>query len=1106
MPLTTINASKGLEVSYRPLLLYTFSWPDGSALRVASIGLNGSEGGVQYGGEDYLGRVIDQDLGALQGFSAQGLDILPQVQVRLADPDKLIYSNYHGPKGFRGATLTVRFVLYDVAARIFSSDSKVRFIGLCDAATADFDSLSVTATNRLTLSRRQIPRAAVSRRCPHTNPTTPAQRAQADNRDSIFFGCGETNNAATPCQYTKATCTRPLRFAGSEWDSPPGTKSRDYINGWTNIENNPLRGRIGRPIPLVYGTAWVSGIPVSESGDGNSTRGEVILGWGRMESIITVVVNDVQLPAANSIDGAVYRVEDPLLRYNVITRGNRDGARNLDAPWNGNGDPWGSICVIEWVVPRRAQDSSGEPNVKALVRGRSVMVYSAPGVFTETWTDNPVWILMDLMVEAGWTYAGFDLQTWIDAAAVAAAPINYIDQDGNNSQHARWRCSLVVDRRTAAADVIRRVRVGAGMDIIEHNGLLQIFPRGTLASQQPAAVSGSNYDTPTASFGLAGGAQNGFFAYHFNRVREVNGRSTLREITPPSNQQPNRVLVPFVNDARDYVQDVVTMVDSSSLALAGEVAEQFDGDGVAGFDQAKRIARRRIAEANYGNSRNDPGGTQAWQFEHGMETVGLRPGQICLLSDDHNGLDEVPVRITAIKPTADYRTSVIAVTRHRDQWYLDSYGQDGDPRGHENPRDRLARPSYPWRAGAEAPTADDPMYAASDKTFRLRESHEDARDGTSLCRLVAEGAWPVNVFSDVRPPVVARQGSTTAVGGTIPGGGVVYYHEVFGKDADGKLTAPSVVCETAVIAGGSTHTVTIPVSSWPAGIVGYEVYSGTSPHSKTRQVVSAGTPATITLASYQVNDIGCPDTEFDKLSPRVRIVEHAGVWGAALTGVGAGTMTIEGAGWTAGEWAGRDVSLLGKAPGGAQLLVRNYRITANTADTLTTPQSTADLSPGDVVTMRAQATNHGADWVEDFNFRSTFAPDGLTPNAERGKILIFIAGTAAGDQYRIKGNTDTRITIEGPWLRSPDATSRFIIVSPDWVVTQETDTLSNGDPGAQILQAVDIANYARRTVLIAVYTLDGGGNPSFDAITQFREIYVFGAEGSLGQESEVAYL
>jgi hypothetical protein len=1106
MPVSTIDASKDSEKAYQPLLLVTIVALSGQVLRLCTQGLGGAESGFPYGGQTYLGRIAEQDLGALQGHHEGGIDVMSRVSIRVIDPDKVIYL-LHQAHGFRGATMQITFLLYDAATGAFSSDSIVPFEGIVEQPGFEAEYAQFTATSSLNLQRVSLPRTPQQRRCPWINPTTLAERAEASSPESLFFYCGETRDltAAPPCDYTRATCTQPARRGGLEYDVPTTGRARNYLSGqWLDFTNNPNAQRWGQPVPLVYGTAWVDG-KTSVIGEGNSTRGEAILCEGEVDAILRVVVNGSELPPANDITGALnYIVRDPLMRYNVINRGGRDGAPNADSPWNGTGDPYGSMCAILWVLYSKYADPAQVPSVQALVRGARLRVYTGTGVgdFTREYSENPVWVLVDLLVRAGVALARLDLQTFIDAAAFASAPVSYTDQYGNVATHARYACSLVVSQRQSAADLIRRVRLGCGARLVQNpaTGKIQIFMDSTLATQQPAPVPGSNYNVASASLSVGGAAANGYFAYDFTRVLRMGGKSTLKE-SGASQDPPNAVQLDFTNSERDYASDAARLTDAPAVkAAVRRIDANFDAGGINTLDQAKRIGRRQLSEVNRANSRGDAGGSDYYTFLHTMGTVRLRPGHICRLSDSQSGLSNVPIRVLQLRPARNWETAEIYAQRHVDAFYLDSFGQDSDPLAAPNPRNRLERPAYPWCPRKVQPIAGDSLTASSEWTFNLAEDRETAADGTSIAKLIITGALPVNQFAaGIGSPIVARQGTVTG-GGSVAGGGWVYYAAACAVDADGLLSAPSSLCQTVIAAAGSTHAIAMTVADWPAGTVGWVAYIGNSPGRLTRHSAGAGTPASIVFGSYPEWDRGLPDVEFDRIRFRVKRIAHSGVWGAQVTGVGAGTLIVAGAGWVANQWVNRDVTLLAHVNGVGDLQVYSARVTASTADTLTVAPSPAGVvAVGDVVVMRATATGVGAGWVEDGLWINSLAPAGLAVNADQGKLLRIIAGTGRGDVYRIASNTSNRITIEGDWLpdRVPDATTRHIVEDAEWVVRQDSDAIVNSRPDAELSFNVEATNYSRSALLVQAVTLDGGGLESVEALSPTREIYLWGGAGEI---------
>ncbi len=1139
MALTDIASAKDAQQSFQPLLLAVFTFHDGTVFRASTHPLSSSEGGYQYGGQNYAGRIISQEISAVQGYDSTGIDLIPRAAVTLADADKALKVNYEDVYGFAGAQLDLTFLFWDADSSTFSSDSIVKFRGICDPAASDAETMTVGAVNKLNLQRRTLPPVPLQRRCPWIFPRTVEQRQDgADNEGSTHYECGYSPDATggnargnfetgstpfTACNYTKADCeARGMfkidgssrvtgRFGGIQWDTPPGSLSREYTSGkFVEAKTNPVDEKYGNPVPMVYGIAWVDAVPTNVLGDGNSTRGEAIVCMGEVESIIHVVVDGIELQAANDITGGTnYSVRDALLRYNIVNRGDRDGAPNLDKPYDGNGDPYGSMCTILWVVPRRVNESATAPRIRVLVQGPKLRVYSDTETYSKIYTSNPAWVLMDLLTWSGLAYDDLDIQTFIDAAAICAEAIEYTDQFGAVSTHARYSCSLVLRQRRSAADVIRAVRQGFGGILVPNSatGKLQLFVEGTLASQQPSAVTGSNYNDPVESVALDGTAADGYVAYDFTKF--LGGRtSSLKIQTPPLASAPNRVQFGFANSERDWSGDSVSVPDTEAITRSGqEVNEQYDAEGIDTLDQAKRIAGRRLARNLRGNPRSDSGGTEIYTWLDSFRAVQCRVGHIIRLSDEHYGVDNVLARIIQMRPSTNFETVQVTAQRHNDAWYRDDYGQNEDSEASQQFRNRLSRPSYPWGPARVAAGADDPIFDVTDFTFSIQEAHEEAADGTVITRLYVAGYWPVNLFTKIPPPTVGRQGTTASSGGDFVGYGRSYYISLCALDEFGAVSAPSTLCRVVVTNASSTNTITIPILGWPDGAVGYIAYVGDSPNLLTEHASDAGaTPDTITINSFLVRGKGIPDPEFDRMRIKVKRIAHSGCFGQPVDSVVSGGIVIDEAGWTADQWDGYDVSILGIAAGG-ELPILNFRCIGNTADTLSlTPDPDGVVAAGDAIIMRSKPTvgsDGTGNYIEDANWENTLenSGGGLGVGEEAGRLVRFIAGPGKGQVYRATSNTSTRIYIEGDWRGdTPDSTSRYIVEEPDWQVNLPGDSLNNADLDAILSMSVEVSNYLKKTLLVACFTQDGGANESFDSLTPMREIYVFGGPSVLGAE------
>lgn len=1042
MPVGTIHSAKELSQAYQPLLLATFTFTDGTVLRLSTHGLRALDGGFPYG-QDYLPRILNQDIAAVQALSDGGIDITPTVTLSLNDGDGFLWTNYESTKGFRGARLSLTFVFWNVDANDFSSDSITKFLGICSAAQAEETTLSVTATSLLSLQQASLPVIRVQKRCPWIFPRTAAERqAAADNEDSWFWECGYSPDAAggnargtlnagspyTTCNYTREACiARGMytqdsaaritgRFGGVQWDPPNSWRGRNYTSGKKDETglNSPNEAKYNDPIPLVYGQAWVEPVIANVVGDANSTRMESILCYGEVESVDRVVVNDTEIP----LEGP-----DKLFTWRLVNRGDRDGAPNPDAGYDGLGDPYGSLATIEIVVPRQLADSQSIPRVRALVKGPRIRVYSNPTTFTRAFTSNPAWILLDVLIWSGRNYSDVDLQSFVDAAAYCDQAINYKNQSGQTVSHARYQASLVLRQRQSAAEVVRGLRNLMKAVLVPNSdagGKIRLVCKRAIAGQQPAPVAGSNDNTPVNS---------GYVAYRFDETNATiirrNGKSTLRIPQRPNTELPNRVSASYQDTHNNFALDSLTVVDPDALLRnAGqEVAGSFPVEGLNNFDQARRVIATWFAEQLRGNPRGDAGGTLVFEFETTFKAVHLAIGQICLLNLPSRGIANQLVRLQRIQPTTNFETVRITATWHEDAWYADTFGQEDQPRYSGNRRNTLPRPPFPLQGQTGAPPAvanPDPLYGR-ERFFGMAATKDVEGDRFNF-RLRA--VTPCNTFpSDIRPPFVPNEGSTAPTGGSLPGNSTIWIW-LCALNAAGEITAPSVATRIAIPAGTGTNTATVSGIDWDAATTQHAVFAGTDPYRPWYQGTFSGTPASVTLTALDLSlaTRPMPDPEFHLLQLRAKRVRNAGVWAAEISAVTATTIQIANAYWTTNQWAGYDCSVIGGDTGFDICPMYNFRVASNTSDTLTIDTSfgpaptVMSFGSGErwLLVMRTKPTAVTADTITEPNFDNSFAVDqadlpvGGATNASPIAITCTGHGFTTGTRVRIDyvaGNT-----------------------------------------------------------------------------------------------------
>ena len=1150
--LSTINVAKEQAATYQPLLLVEILFGDGTYLRLSTHPLNTTEGGPQYGGHDYLGRISQQDIAQFQSLSETGVDLVPSVTLTLADPDGYLYANYEraSGKGFKGATLTARLVMFDPVNATFSSDSRVPFSGICEKPALDARYLTLRAVSKLQLMKALLPCVSIQKRCPWINPTTTAQRAGADSADSAFYECGETRDTTTapPCSNTRETCTRPNRFGGVTYIPPTGSMHvREYTTGnWADVKANANEAKYGDYFPMLYGTAWIEPPVLNVIPDGNYTRGEFVVCVGRAE-VLRVVVNDVELSPANGPDGGSYSYSNRDFRYNWINAGTRDGAPNPDVPYSGQGDPYGSLTALMFVVPRTVAAGDSVPRVRVLARRSSVAAYYsvasitvasnvatatlAAGVANREINDgktvtvsgnagvngsfaarNGVWgppgtFQFTTSGIANGTYAGgivaysantyelsnpawalADILTWtnfrdadIDATSLLAISAKLADRP----------VSLVLRQRQSAQEILRGLRQAFGIIIYcdPADGLLKFTLRETLADQQPAAISGSNYATAVSSKTYAGTTANGYVAYRFDAASILRNDlpTSLKELATASSDAPNRVSFSFADSDSTYAQSSVSVTDSDDTArmngqeIAGSL--QVQPLGISTYADAMRAARVGLAELLRGNERADTRGTRVFELQTSFRALHIKTGQLVMVNDTRMGLTNQLCRVLKVQPAQNYETTKLTLAWHSDDWYTSAYATSGAPDyGPTRKHDQLARAPFAWCPDEVAPPAGDALAAESDKTFDLWQEYVSNADGSQSVNLSVIGRTPVNVFSAVPPPAVPLQCSVSLTGGHIAGSGALWLC-LCSVDSDGKYSTPSAPIRADLLTG-STNAITVTGLVWDDDASGYALFSGRDPNRMCYQSGGATKPSSVSLTALLERSWGLPDCEFDHMAVRVSRVLVPGAWTNVVDSVTASAIKVTLDMWTVDEWAGRVVSVLGQQHGASQVLA-NFLVASNDTNTLTLASgapSPVDLNilPGDWLTLRCQATSATETTVTDWHLH-------MDTDEHAGSILRVIGGTGVGTAVRIDSNTLDTFTAKFPVQL--DTSSRFIIESPSTVASSVGESIDSADPAAPMWCQVAVSNEAGACFVVKASLVDGGGNES-EPIT--RELIVLG--------------
>lgn len=1088
IPLTTIAVAKEQKITYQPLLLVQIQMPNGGpVLRLSTENLAVTTGGHQYNGFDWIPRISNQEIGAISALSDNGIVQSPQIQLKLADADKFLWNEYETIYGFKGAQLTLLFVFWDPDTATFSTDSVIKFVGICDPpAESDPQYLTIVAVNKINLSNFYLPVAQISQQCIWTFPVDHAGRVRAaQNQDAAEFPCGYSPDVTdsdftggtaaargnlnggvpfTTCGYTWQDCIARMgnsalptsstslgtpvqieqdtmgrhtgTFGGIHYDPPDSWRGKAYTSGsLAEGVNQTNIAKFNDYYPQTWGISFIEPPVMNVVGDPNSTRMEVVLGLGPTYGgsgndpgpIQFVIVNDFSVPF-------IKNSSDLLLAWTWLNGGGKFGTCNRAAIYNGEGDPYGSMVALAISVPNIVAGSNSVPSIQVLGQGPFVRQWNStdPTDFTESFTPNFAWNIADILTNCGLQATDLDLQSFIDEASYCVGQVTYTDLLGDSVSHDRFDIGITVRRRRTAAEVLQNLLPAAKATLVpNNNGLLSLVIKKTLGDQQPSPVLGSNYNEPVDSADSLGNDKAGYFAYLFDEssiLRKGPGRdspSTFVIKQRSMRDTPNKVNCPFQDEDYSYAADSITVVDSEDVGRTGiTVSGGVKVEGVVNIDQAKRCIETQLAEQFRGNPRtginssNDTGGTWIAEFDTNFRAIYLMVGQIIGISFAAYNLVLQPFRITAVQADANCEKMHITAWWHDDDWYLDSYGQNPSPILSAKHLQNLQRPPFGWLPNQEAPLDSDPIYSPTDLNFAIAQLYSAAADSTVIASLQMTGHLPVNKFSGATGPAYAPTAEANPSGGTFAAGH--YYVAICAEGSDGLLASPSnPLAQADVVEGGS---ITIPNIYWLPNAIGYKVYAGTNPNQLSLQVdgAEAGTPDSITITAYNVAGEAMPDVMFDHITFFWKIVWHAGIWGASVTDVFTSTtLSWPGIGFTAHEYAGRVITIIGQVDSNANMPIWDFLVEDNDTETLTlgavnghTPDLVAlGVQAFDVVVMRAQGNISSANMIGDSKFVNEFqyfSPPLTVSDASGSPILLTLTAPhsyTTGEEVMVSGVT-----------------------------------------------------------------------------------------------------
>lgn len=444
------------------------------------------------------------------------------------------------------------------------------------------------------------------------------------------------------------------------------------------------------------------------------------------------------------------------------------------------------------------------------------------------------------------------------------------------------------------------------------------------------------------------------------------------------------------------------------------------------------------------------------------------------------------------------------------------YVQSNYPRGFVVPTS-----SWPWSPGYAAPLAGDALYnytsPATQASFGIQPTYGVDAQGHSNITLQVKGTPPINAldFNIAAPQFFATASST---GGSLQPGDYVVGVSAFDSGLASHSNTDYQSLAIVDVGGSGSGSIAITINPG-SGDDGFEIYIGQWNSTGVyvfhfNQTIAPGvTSATIT--SIDLSKHGGPDPIFRSFGIVPSLMVHGGPWAAQIYSLTSTTITVGAVGMTTDQWAGYTLSLLGKVTPNVEIPILNMSVTGNTASsgglfTLTIgansagvslPNLTTLLSVGDVVMMRHNATFNASSFT-DPNIANGFYPTGAT-GVEAGHLAVVLTGADAGDVQTVASVTTdafgnyTVFNLAGSWAVTP-ATGDLVIIcagnQPEWKTAPIYS--KSAAIGGIIVAQPNVDNLAGQPWLFRVRTENAEGISGPDSLAPYRELYIFGGQGS----------
>jgi hypothetical protein len=665
---STIADIKALVEAWTPVYCFEITTKDGVTHYWATRS-------VTFNDNEYEPVILDCSSPKID-LGLWGIEAVPQISITLNNADKSL-NGIIVPGNWQGAIIVARFLFFDGVNKVCTSDSKVYGSFRADLPAATWPKVEFTAHNLLNFARKTIPMSVIARKDRYPLPSTADEREAAySDPTSPFYALGYSPDHGQGNYKGGDEFYMPADYNGTrDVDGDDGTvcletiglsarggqigKLRSMVGHYavprgTNLgANSYSRAKYGQAIPLIYGTARITpivldtGAPTAWNGarlsclllcDGVNFAPDAA-NYG-IDSVLAVI-----LPGAkNGKD--YYGLLPPWASGDSNTLGswgylpgllrparNRIPATDLSSYDPQDRDLYSGLAYLAVGYPLELSQEDAElgPQTDVIMKGLKVETWDLNGAITWQWSDNPIWIYIDILKRAGFPSDQID-KDWAFASA------SYCD-DVDSLGRKLFRCNLALIAQFKIADVLRGIRANCRLyTTYGSDGKLQLRIKKTLAEE------GSSFTLDES-----------------NILRGSDGALMIRKWHKSVLESANTFRCDYQDEAAEYSPDSLTKLALDNIQ---DIGERNPGDsittvlGCPSYDQAERCLNTLRYENIEGN--------EYYAVTASMSLIEAQVGLLGLLTEDRHGVEALPIRIITMAPQRDGSIE-LTIQKHVDE-------------------------------------------------------------------------------------------------------------------------------------------------------------------------------------------------------------------------------------------------------------------------------------------------------------------------------------------------------------------------------------------------------------------------------------------------------